>query len=161
MLLHNKKCLKRPFRGVLAKKVTSTTPLNIGFYIGIIEFFRKHWTFLLNKLKIRTIFPFISTWGYYINYNWSVLLGFSNIFRSCRLIWTIWVLIKPWICRTLFVDKGFLDLSFCRPKRHRQKIDKKAYTTIQYTTVYYIYNIILLLYSIILFLTERWKGGNR
>ena len=55
MLVHNKKCLKRPFRGVLAKKVTSTTPLNIGFYIYIVECFRKSRTFLLNKLEMRTI----------------------------------------------------------------------------------------------------------
>ena len=26
----------------------------------------------------------------------------------------------------MFVDKGFLDLSFCRQKLHRQKFDKKA-----------------------------------
>ena len=35
-------------------------------------------------------------------------------------------LTKAWISRTLFVDKGFLDLSFCRQKLHRQKFDKKA-----------------------------------
>ena len=57
MLVHNKKCLKRPFRGVLAKKVTSTTPLNIGFYIGINEFFGDGGHFLLNKSKNPSDFP--------------------------------------------------------------------------------------------------------
>ena len=36
------------------------------------------------------------------------------------------MLAKASICRTLFVDKRFLDLSFCRQKLCRQKFDKKA-----------------------------------
>ena len=48
--LRNKKCQKRPFPGQISKKVTSTTPLNIGFYLYIIECFGKNGYFLLNKV---------------------------------------------------------------------------------------------------------------
>ena len=36
--LHTQKFKKRPFPGNISKKVTSMTPLNIGKYMGIIEF---------------------------------------------------------------------------------------------------------------------------
>ena len=48
--LHNKKSPKRPFRGEISQKVTSKTPLIIGFYIRIVECFRKNRKFLLHKL---------------------------------------------------------------------------------------------------------------
>ena len=43
------------------------------------------------------------------------------------------IITKPWICRTLFVDKRFLNCSFVRPKWHRQKFDKKG--TFLHTTI--------------------------
>ena len=46
------KCL---FPVILAKKVTSTTPFKIRFYIENVEFFSKNRTFLQNKLKILVI----------------------------------------------------------------------------------------------------------
>ena len=76
--LHNKKCSKRPFLCVQSKKVTSTTPLNIGFYIHIIEFLFKNRTFLLNKLKNRAFSTLISIYGYYINFGRVPRLFFTN-----------------------------------------------------------------------------------
>ena len=55
MVLHNKKSPKRPFRGEIAQKVTSMTPLIIGFAMEIDECFEKNRKFLLNKVNSHTI----------------------------------------------------------------------------------------------------------
>ena len=52
MALQMGKCLKRPFPVILAKKVTSMTPLKIGFHIGIVESVSKIQHFLLSELEI-------------------------------------------------------------------------------------------------------------
>ena len=41
---------KRPFPVKISKKVTSKTPLIIGNYVGIVEFYTKIPKFLLNKV---------------------------------------------------------------------------------------------------------------
>ena len=86
LLLHKKKCPKRPFRGVLEVKLTSTTPLNIGFYTDIIESLGKSWTFLLNKLKILAIFPPHKYYSYYINFG-RVVLSFLTNNKTQFFLW--------------------------------------------------------------------------
>ena len=54
-VLHNKKSQKRPFRGKISVKVASMTPNNMGFYIEIVECFRKNRIFLLNKVDLPTL----------------------------------------------------------------------------------------------------------
>ena len=52
MALLMEKGPKRPFPVILAKKVTSTTPLKIGFHMGIIESVSQFRHFLLNELEL-------------------------------------------------------------------------------------------------------------